>query len=1000
MKRLSSFCRRTIVILMLILSTSPILIAQTHFVFDGGNTVTERGERVAPVLESAVAGNQQVMLNWTPAAVQKERPVHFNFEGGNAADPIYTIYFFGATLNGMNLEAGDEIAVFDDSTMVGALILDTICSFENYNNDLAAFATLNSGQGYVPGDTIKFKCWDASAGIESSEFQAAFMDNGEAWTQNVFPEGDDFYSLCLISFFTPVPYQPTYNVYYSDSTLVASGISDTTFVDSGLTNGIEYCYFITQIMPDGLESEASNVLCATPFQLIIPVTGISVLPDTLSLMIGENGQLTPSIEPPDATNQNITWASANQNIATVDESGFISALAEGLVYITATTDDGNFSDSSLVIVNQVIVAPILESAIPGCEKNMLNWSSANTGKDQMFNSDSFLWKLIPGFEYIPTYNLYYGDGTLVIAGLTDTSFVDQGLVTGTEYCYYVTQILPDSSESVASNILCATPEMILPEAAGTITGTPNVCEGQTNVQYSVPVIENADGYSWILPDGAAIVSGNNTNLILVDYSDDALSGNVAVTGTNACGIGFASPDFSVTVSSMPGIAGNISGLSTVCQGQNAVIYSVPVIENTVGYIWTLPTGASIVSGYNTHTITVNFPNTATSGNITVYGYNNCGMGTISPSFALTVNPVSGAAGIISGSSIVCQGQNGVVFSIAEIPNATGYVWTVSAGATIVSGENANSITVNFSTTAVSGNFTVYGTNNCGNGAASPPHLVFVNPLPGVAGLISGNSTVCQGQNGVIYSIPAVANATGYVWTIPAGATIVSGANTNTVILNFSDTALSGEISVYGTNTCGNGTVSPSYPITVNPLPLIPGTPAGPDSVCYNHTPSTDYVTTGANNATSYLWTITPAAAGVISGNGLTATVLWNIWAGNASISVRGSNDFCEGPLSESLNVYVDNCQGISEKTVAIFSVSVYPNPSNGLFTIELNSDKNIIAGLSIRNLMGKTLWTEKNIRLNGRILKTLDLNNLMNGVYFVYLECNEGLVIKKITILH
>jgi len=992
MKMFSPIYQRMMMILLSLLITPMVMKSQTHF--------SAKQVSVAPVLVSALPGDHQVTLTWNPVSDLSGRPIHFVFEGGNAADPVYTIYFYGVTLNGMNLEAGDEIAVFDDSTMVGALILDTICTYGNYNNDLAAFATLNSGQGYIPGDTIKFKCWDASAGIESSEFQAAFIEDGTSWTQNVFPEGDDPYSLCLISFFTPVPYQPTYNVYYSDSTLVASAISDTTFMDNGLTNDTTYCYFVTQIMQDGLESEASNVLCATPFQLIIPVTGITILPDTLGLMVGENGQLTPYIEPPDATNQNITWTSANQNIATVDESGFISALAEGQVYITATTDDGNFSDSSLVIVNQVIVAPTLESAIPGCEKIMLNWSPANTGKGQMSDSDSFLWKLIPGFEYIPTYNLYSGDGTLIAGGLTDTSFVDQGLVTGTEYCYYVTQILPDSSESVASNILCATPEMILPEAAGIITGMPNVCEGQTNVQYSVPVIENAEGYSWILPDGAAIVSGNNTNLILVDYSDDALSGNIVVTGTNACGTGSASPDFPVTVSSMPGMAGNISGLSTVCQGQNAVIYSVPVIENAVGYIWTLPTGASIVSGYNTHTITVNFSNTAISGNITVYGYNNCGIGTISPSFVLTVNLVPGAAGIISGSSTVCQGQNGVVFSIAEIPNATAYVWTIPAGVTIVSGENTNSITVNFSITAVSGNFTVYGTNSCGNGTASPPHLVFVNSLPGVAGLISGESTVCQGQNGVIYSIPAIANATGYVWTIPAGATIVSGTNTNTVILDFSDTALSGEITVYGTNTCGNGTASPPYSITVNPLPSIPGTPAGPDSVCYNHTPSTDYVTTGANYATSYLWSITPAAAGVVSGNGLTATVLWSTWSGNASISVRGSNDFCEGPLSESLNVYVDNCEGIPEKTATIFGVSVYPNPSSGLFTIEMNSDKNIIADLSIRNLMGKTFWTEKNIRLNGRSLKTLDLNNLMDGVYFVYLECNEGLVIKKITILH
>jgi len=57
----------------------------------------------------------------------------------------------------------------------------------------------------------------------------------------------------------------TYNVYYDQAgkaQLVASGVTDTTFVDSGLTNGQEYCYKVSAATD--CESGFSNILCATP----------------------------------------------------------------------------------------------------------------------------------------------------------------------------------------------------------------------------------------------------------------------------------------------------------------------------------------------------------------------------------------------------------------------------------------------------------------------------------------------------------------------------------------------------------------------------------------------------------------------------------------------------------------------------------------------------------------------------------------------------------------
>lgn len=74
----------------------------------------------------------------------------------------------------------------------------------------------------------------------------------------------------------------------------------------------------------------------------IAVTGITISPVTVSLAINEFATLNATIQPNNATNQNITWSSSDTSIATVDSSGSVFGVAEGSVTITATTDDGNF----------------------------------------------------------------------------------------------------------------------------------------------------------------------------------------------------------------------------------------------------------------------------------------------------------------------------------------------------------------------------------------------------------------------------------------------------------------------------------------------------------------------------------------------------------------------------------------------------------------------------------------------------------------------------------
>lgn len=229
---------------------------------------------------------------------------------------------------------------------------------------------------------------------------------------------------------------------------------------------------------------------------------------------------------------------------------------------------------------------------------------------------------------------------------------------------------------------------------------------------------------------------------------------------------------------------------------------------------TIPGGTSQGTGYRIRVI---------SSNPAITGTNN---GT-----NLTILNAVGTTGSISGPAAVCQAQTGVVYTIPAVTNATTYAWTLPSGFTITAGANTNSITVSVSGAAASGNITVTPSNGCNTGVTSSPFSVTVNPLPGAAGTITGTASVCQNQSGVSYTVPAITNASSYNWTVPSGVTIVSGAGTNSIVVNFGAGAVAGNISVSGNNGCGNG-ASSSFFVAVQAAPAAPVVTAnGSTTIC-------------------------------------------------------------------------------------------------------------------------------------------------------------------------
>ena len=66
------------------------------------------------------------------------------------------------------------------------------------------------------------------------------------------------------------------------------------------------------------------------------VSSIELNETDIALYVGENASLIATVKPDNATDKTITWSSSNSNVATVDDSGLVKAIAAGSATITAS----------------------------------------------------------------------------------------------------------------------------------------------------------------------------------------------------------------------------------------------------------------------------------------------------------------------------------------------------------------------------------------------------------------------------------------------------------------------------------------------------------------------------------------------------------------------------------------------------------------------------------------------------------------------------------------
>jgi hypothetical protein len=466
----------------------------------------------------------------------------------------------------------------------------------------------------------------------------------------------------------------------------------------------------------------------------------------------------------------------------------------------------------------------------------------------------------------------------------------------------------------------------------------------------------------------------------------------------------------VTVSVYPGVPSLTvsSSSSSICSGNTVALTGA----GAPSYTW--------AGGANSVTNNVAFVPLGTQ-QYTLYGSNSCGVS--SAMITVTVNPTPTL--ITSASpTAVCEGQTATL----SVTGAATYSWGVatSPGASVVV------------TPSVSGYYNVTGTTSAGcPGSAS--HGLLVHPNPTVsAGAVLSKTLVCPGGSATLTS----SGADTYSWS--------SGAMTSSTIVNptttqvYTVTGTYTQTQCYSTNTIEITVFTPTLSLSSNTnvckgASITLTASAGPGSTYLWSTGSTfdnititvttsalytitaqtstingvDCISTGsvmvtlspdptvqiastrtlickgektiltASGGTSYVWTNqSPTTATIqVSPVDLNNPTIYSVTATDAN--------GCKGMAT--IAVKVNACLGIGQLEKEQDLLLVYPNPSNGNFTVRANREMQ----LSLINQLGQVIkelsFTEENHFQQ-------NVQGLSGGIYFIQGVRSESSIQYKLVV--
>lgn len=364
---------------------------------------------------------------------------------------------------------------------------------------------------------------------------------------------------------------------------------------------------------------------------------------------------------------------------------------------------------------------------------------------------------------------------------------------------------------------------------------------------------------------------------------------------------------------------------------------------------------------------------------------------------------------VNGPSNVVAGTSGF-FTASKVGagTVTSYSWYAALPNGASRTGSGTSFTVAFPNTCGYATITLTATIRETNGNVHVDninHSVYVGGVaPATPSSIAGATGVCSPNSTESYSIPAVANASTYTWTVTGGLKIVhpgTGAlvttytgTQRTINVRFpSSGSANAQVKVYATNN--------------NPCPTNGGTRVldvkfGPQTFAINGPSSVERFGSANFSLTGYgvggyNWTL---PQGFNSGNGLTGqTVQVNILAAQGGwIYVSYKSCGADRTSSKYVTVYTPSGGGGFGDRAALDleglenGLSLYPNPALDEVTVVSESS---ITSITVMNLAGQVVKTLDQV--SGKQAQ-VDVRGLQPGSYLLLVEGDDSKQVHKLLV--